>query len=207
MNRTASIRINRLDLGYLKENYPFLTLLFIALVCLLVGVLSVGNPDVYSATAEDFSSYLSIRQNNTFIMSFVFALICISKYPVVSFLCGTSVLGLVISPISLGLASYRYGLIAGFIYTEYGLNGIVFNLFALLLPSLVYLFGLLLMSRECIGFSRLVASMCVKGTRPVNLFEPFKLYCIHSLFLFLIVLLSTFIDITLFGLFENYFSF
>lgn len=207
MNRTASIRINKLDLGYLKENYPFLILLLISLASLLAGVLSVGNEGIYSSSAEAFKEYISIRSENTYLKSFLLAFLCVAEYPVISFLCGTSVLGLVISPVALGLASYKYGCMAGYIYTEYGLNGIVFNLFALLLPTVVYLFGLLLMTRECIGFSRLVANMCIKGNRPINLFEPFKLYSLHSLFLFITILLSVFLDITLFGLFENYFTF
>ena len=207
MNRTASIRLTGLNIGYLKENLAFILLLLLIVVSIFTGVVSVSNKSVNAATVEIFNEYVSVRSDKSFFKALLSSLITVLKIPLFSFLCGTSVLGLVISPLILVLTSFWYGCVAGYVYYVYGLSGIVFNLFVLILPTIILLFSLLLSSRECVGFSKLIATMCIRETRPINLYKHFRYFCLKHIVLLIPIVIASLLDIALFSLFEKYFNF
>lgn len=207
MNRTASIRVTGLNLGYLKENLTFILLLLLVVISILIGVLSVGTDSVNAATVEIFGEYVSERTDKSFLKAFLSSLITALKIPLISFLCGTSVLGLVISPLALSMTAFWYGCLAGYVYFTYGLSGIVFNLFVLILPTLILLFSLLLSARECVAFSKLIAIMCIRDTRPINLYMHFRNFCLKHIVMLIPIIVSSLLDTALFNLFEKYFNF
>lgn len=207
MNRTASIRIKGIDIAFLKENTTAIILLSLSVLSILCGTLALKNETITVLAAEEFKVFVSERTNVSFFKAFLSSLIQTIKLPIISFLCGTSVLGTVISPIVLLYASFRYGYISGYVYSVFGLSGIVFNLFVLILPYLILLFSLLISARECFDFSRLVASLCIRQTRPVNLYNNFHTFCIRHLVLLLPIVISALADVSLFNIFEKYFNF
>ena len=207
MNRTASIRIKGLDITFLKENTVAIVLLILSVLSMLCGTLSLKNERITMLAAEEFKSFVVERTNVTFFKAFLSSLIHTLKLPLVSFLCGTSVLGTVISPSVLLYAAFRYGYISGYVYSVFGLSGIVFNLFVLILPTLILLFSLLVSARECVDFSKLIASLCIRQTRPVNLYNNFHTFCVRHLVLLFPIIISALADISLFNIFEKYFNF
>ncbi len=207
MNRTASIRIKGLDIAFLKENTVAIVLLILSVLSMLCGTLSLKNERIAMLAAEEFKSFVVERTNVTFFKAFLSSLIHTLKLPLVSFLCGTSVLGTVISPSVLLYAAFRYGYISGYVYSVFGLSGIVFNLFVLILPTLILLFSLLVSARECVDFSKLIASLCIRQTRPVNLYNNFHTFCVRHLVLLFPIIISALADISLFNIFEKYFNF
>lgn len=207
MNRTASIRLTGLNLNYLKENLSFIVLMIITTVSILVGVLTTNTKAVNPVVNEIFTQYVSSRANATFLIAFSSSILSSFKILLFSFLCGTSVLGLIISPLILAISSFWYGAVAGYIYSVYGLSGIVFNLFVLILPTLILLFSLIVSVRECVGFSKLMACMCIKETRPINLYINFKIFCLRHVVLLIPIVTSSLLDVALFNVFENYFTF
>ncbi len=207
MNRTASIRIKGIDLKSLKNNLPIIVLMILSVSALLIGVISVKNPTFGAVAEESFNKYIAARESESYfdaILKIAFAML---KLPVISFLSGTSVLGMVIAPMTLCYSFFNYGLLSGYIYSNFGLSGIVFNIFVLILPTLIVSFCLLLSALECILFSRSIALICIKGARPINLFESFKIFCLKHLFLALPIIASAIIDLALFNMFENYINF
>ncbi len=207
MNRTASIRLTGLNVGYLKENLAFILLFLLTVASILVGVLSIGTDSINSATVEMFNDHVLARNDNSFFKAFISSLFSLLKYPIISFLCGTSVLGLVISPLSLSLTAFWYGALAGYVYYTYGISGIVYNLFVLILPTIILLFSLLLSVQESIKFSKLIATMCIKETRPINLYTHFRSFCMKHIVLLLPIIFASLLDTALFNLFEKYFNF
>lgn len=207
MNRTASIRIKGIDIAFLKENRAAIVLLILSVIAMLCGTLSLKNERITSLAAEEFKNFVGERTNATFFKAFVSSVIHTLKLPLISFLCGTSVLGTVISPSVLLFAAFRYGYISGYVYSVFGLSGIVFNLFVLILPYLILLFSLLVSARECIDFSKLIASLCIRQTRPQNLYNSFHTFCVRHLVLLFPIVLSALADVSLFNIFEKYFNF
>ncbi len=207
MNRTASIKLTGLNIAFLKDNLSVIILLFLSVISILGGSLSLRNPSVAAFAKDEFTAFVSERADIKFFKALLSSLLVSIKLPIISFLCGTSVLGTVISPLVLFYAGFRYGCISGYVYSIFGLSGIVFNLFVLLLPSLLLLFSLLISARECVDFSRLIASLCIRQTRPINLYNNFHTFCIRHLVLLLPIVLSALSDIALFNLFEKYFNF
>ncbi len=207
MNRTASIRIKGIDIAFLKDNMSAIILLCLSVLSIFCGTLSLKNERIALLAADQFKNFVAERTNVTFFKAFLSSLIHTVKLPLISFLCGTSVLGTVISPAVLLYASFKYGYLSGYVYSVFGLSGIVFNLFVLILPSLILLFSLLISSRECIDFSRLIASLCIRQTRPINLYNNFHTFCIRHLVLLFPIVLSALTDISLFNIFEKYFNF
>lgn len=207
MNRTASIRITGLNFTFIKDNFIQILLLFLTLIAMLCGVCFLKNEVIFKKAEEYFTEYLTIRQNNDFFKTFLYSLLGFIQLPVISFLCGTSALGLILSPITVVIGSFWYGSVVGFVYTTYGLSGIVFNLFVLLLPSLVLFLILHISVKESVTFSRLITTLCIKDTRAVNLYRDFKIFCIKHLILILPIILGALLDVSLFNLFSKYLNF
>ncbi len=207
MNRTASISVKGLNLKYLKENSTFIALITLVLISLFLGVMVISQTTYFGLSSEMFDEYVTVRRSGSFGTIFLTVFLNTLKLPLTSYLFGTSVLGLVISPLLMCYASFSYGMLSGYVYSSFGLSGIVFNLFVLLLPQLISTFCLVLSSLECINFSKKIANICIKDRRPINLYQDFKMFCIKHLVLIVPVFVSSILDITLFKLLENYISF
>ena len=207
MNRTASINLKGINIAFFRDNLTTIILLILTVISMLCGTLSLKHDAVAAFAAGKFGDFVAIRGDSRFISAFLSALIEAIKLPVFSFLCGTSVLGTIISPLVLFYAAFSYGTLSGYVYSLYGLSGIVFNLFVLLLPSLILLFVLLISAGECVDFSKKIASLCIRQTRPVNLYTNFHTFCVRHLVLLIPTLLSALSDVALFNIFEKYFKF
>ena len=207
MNRTASINLKGINVTFFRDNLITIVLLVLTVFSMLCGTLSLRNEAVATFAESRFADFIASRGEARFINAFLTALIESVKLPIISFLCGTSVLGTIISPLVLFYCAFSYGCLSGYVYSLYGLSGIVFNLFVLLLPSLILLFVLLISAGECVDFSKRIASLCIRQTRPVNLYSNFHTFCVRHLVLLIPTLLSALSDVALFNIFEKYFKF
>ena len=204
MNRTASIRIKGINIQSVLENLPFLLLLFLAVSFVLAGVLSLNNSTYAELSAELFNKYTDIRKESRFLNSYLKVLFTSVKYPLISFLCGTSVLGILFSPFTVCYTGFCYGLLAGYIHINFGITGIVFNIFVLLIPSVIVMLCLIFSAKNCFTFSSRVARLCTKEARPLNLYYEFRFLCLKHLLLLIPLLVSTLIDTSMFMLFQKY---
>lgn len=204
MNRTASIRIKGINVAELKENLPYISLLVLAITAILLGALSVNNALFSNFSSEIFKDFIDNRKSIDFFDKYISVAWNSLKYPIISFLCATSVLGIVLSPLCLIYVSFCYGIIAGNFYVNFGISGIVFNLFVLIIPSIVLIFTLIVSVKNSIAFSLKIARVCTKDVRCSNLYQSFRLFCLKQLVLALPIMLSVLIDLTFFDLFKNY---
>lgn len=204
MNRTASIRIKGLNLVEIRENLPFIALVVLSLISMLIGVLSTNSIHFRKFSEDLFSGFIYNRNSSVYFEKFISVAWSTLKYPIISFLCSTSVLGIALSPLALIYVSFCYGVIAANFYVNYGITGIVFNLFVLLLPSVIMLFTMIISVKECIAFSLKIARICTRDTRPVNLYQNFRFLCLKHLLLILPIFLSVFIDTAFFDLFKKF---
>ena len=105
------------------------------------------------------------------------------------FTLGTSMLGVVLAPLSLTVRGVLYGGVTAMLYSEYGVNAV------LVLPSaIIFIIALLLAARESLRFSLVITKMSLPSTPSANLSFDFKNYCGRYLFISLIVLVSAVTD-------------
>ena len=204
MNRTASIRIKGLNPVALKENLPFIVLLTITLISILFGALSTSYENFKIFSEELLNRYLQNRSSEPFISKMLLISYDSLKCLIFSFLCGTSALGLILSPLSLGYLSFCYGSMAGMIYIKYGIYGIVFNLFVLIIPSLIVMLSMIISAKECVFLSLKITQLYIKDKRPISLYNSFKMYCLKHLLLLIPIFISVILDSVLFDIFEKY---
>lgn len=208
MNRTASIRIKGPNLNYLKNNLTFVLLLLLMIVSVIAGTIVFSRSQAVRLYTDGlFDDYIALRHDKTFFVGFLNSLKSVLPLTVICFMCGTSVIGAVISPVCVSAAAFIYGCMASDLYSTYGLSGIIFNLFVLLPPSLILLFCVLLSAKECVDFSRQIAAACIREARPRNLYDDFRGFCMRHLILIVPIIFSALADIALYNLFEKYFEF
>lgn len=208
MNRTAFIRIKGFNVNYLKENSAYILLLVFVVASIFLGVIVCSNNSyLMNYSKELFLNYLKNRVDLSYFRIFLNSFISTIKISIIIFLCGTSVLGTVISPILLSLSAFTYGGLAAYLYNTYGLTGILYNLFVFVPPSILFIFALLLSVRECVIFSKLITGVCIRNSKPRNLFNDFRSFCLKHIIVLIILILSSLIDATLYGLFEKFFNF
>ena len=101
MNRTASINLKGINVAFFRDNVITIVLLVLTVISMLCGNLSLRNEAVATFAESRFADFIAARGEARFINAFLTALIESVKLPIISFLCGTSVLGTIISPLVL----------------------------------------------------------------------------------------------------------
>ena len=161
MKRTRTIRISE-NFRIFFENSGFITLTITFIVCFLIGNIFVFKnlafEDFISAEFERFYSIRALGNfGTTLINSFLFILPC----SLLSFVCGTSIVGCALSPIFLVYKAFILGSYTGYLYEIHQLEGIVFNALILIPSAVISIFALILSVRESVGFSVNLARLCI----------------------------------------------
>ena len=187
---------------------PFLIMSAIYIVGILCGCITVGKFEFLSNFAtEKFNEYFSIREELNFYSIFLNSLTTTFPLYIVMFLCGTSAVGFIASPIIVILNGFTYGCVSGHLCATYKLEGIMFNALVYLPFMLISAFGIIILSCESFSFSRLIAGICIKANKPVNIYHNFKTYCIRGLISLSFALISVLTDSALSTLFISFFDF
>ena len=197
-----------LNLSGFTPDLPFLIFSAIFLVGVILGCLLVGRLDSVLGDATDkFNSFFDIRHNEGFLSIFKNSALSVLPYYIFIFLCGTSVIGCVITPLILLVYGFSYGGFAGYLYFTYKLDGIMFNVLVLIPSVLICVVGMLLLTREAFSFSKLLSGICIKSNKPINIYSNFKHYSVKSLIFLIFAVVSVFFDIGMSLLFIDFFEF
>ena len=207
MQRTRTIKLNK-SFKFIFNNTGFLLLILLFIISFLLGcVLVFKNNSLLNYIKTEMETFIQIRKDGNFGILLFNSILFILPFPLISFVCGTSVVGCVLSPLFLIYKGFTYGAYLGYIYGSYQLIGIVFNALVFLPFSIVSTLALILSVRESIGFSVVLASICIKGKKNTNLFIDFKNYCYRHLVILGLVILSIILDLGCSALFIKFFSF
>lgn len=206
MHRTKSIFT--LNLKSVAPYLPFLIFSALFLLGVLVGNLTIGRFDgLINQTAETLSEFVSIRREYNFYTVLKSSVIFIFPIYLVIFLCGTSVIGCIASPLVLICKGFEYGCLSGYLCFTYRLEGIMFNAFLLIPYTLTSALGLVLLSKEAFSFSYLLSGICIKSNKPVNVYSNFKVYCTRSAITVVTALIAVLLDLGMSALFISFFDF
>lgn len=207
MKRTRTIKLN-VNLKVLLDNSGFIALVVSFIIAFLIGCIfafKYNNLSNYIAT--EFETFYNIRKAGDFTTKLINSVLYVLPCSLLSFVCGTSVVGCGLSPLFLVYKAFIFGSYTGYIYEIYQLEGIIFNALIFIPSALVATFALLLSVRESIGFSVSLAQVCIKGKKSTNIYFDFKSYCYRHLVILCLLLLAVILDLGCSALFIKFFKF
>ncbi len=196
MQRGRVLSLRRFGIAdFLQKNY-FLLLIFLCLIIgLILGVFLFSDIDFLKTYSEEYvKDYFDKRQNVSFGMIFLTSSLESLALLFIAFLLGASFFGVVTVPLAIAIKGFFQGGITAFLYSSYGLKGIVFNAIIYIPSTIIFIIVLMLASRESVRFSMKISSLTLSKTLPCNLSEDFKIYSIKYLFFAVFVLISSLLD-------------
>lgn len=194
-------------LDFLKSNlYSLICFAFLVIGIVLGLALFDDLNFLFSFLKKFISGYISYRQNNGFLKivfnSFIKSLYCF----LMIYVCGTTIFGVVLVPVSLTIFGVFYGATVAYLYSEFALRGVAFNAMIFLPSSLILLLLLIFSSRIAILFSLQIAKLTLPNMQTGNLVYQFKEYSLKTLLLSSTGLVAALLDgltaITLLKFFE-----
>lgn len=190
------------------KNYALILLAIFFIVGIVIGVTSLGNNEtVFNFAKTDFESYLKIRKNDSFGNVFFGSFFNILPSALLIFICGTSMVGVILTPIAVIYRGFCYGISAAYLYNSSSLQGIAFNSLILLPTTLIAVFGYLISGREAITFSINLAKISMPDGQTAGIFNDFRLYCRRSLLFLVFYAVSALIDAIMCVSFIKFFNF
>ena len=204
-----------LNLGRCNKVFEFLklnniliilTLFFIGGLCF--GIYFCSQREIFLKFAESFvSDFFDKRIDSGFFSVVVNSLFKSLLFIAITFICGSSMLGVILIPFVCSLSGMLYGVIAAFLYNGQSLNGVAFFAVMILRSAVISVIALILSSRESIKFSLLLARLTIPSTAPHNLSFDFKRFCIKYLSFSVICLIASIVDAVLSSNFIKNFNF
>lgn len=196
MKTSGVVSLKKLGIiNYFVKNRVIIILCISFAVGISIGVFTFGDSNVAQQIANsNFVGLFSGRESKAFISIFAASLMICALFLIVCFLCGTSLMGVVVVPLYIVVCGFLYGNLSAHLYSNFSLKGIAFNAVILMPPTLIFFICLIFAARESIGFSLQLAKTTLPKNRPVNLFVDFKNYCGRYLLLGSIIIVSALID-------------
>ncbi len=209
MRNSAIFNLNRNKFfDSFKKNKFIIFTLAAYVTGIIIGILWLKNSKaVTDIAATDFNSYVSLRIGGTFPSIFYDSFISFLPICLVFFLCGTSVVGIILIPILICYCGFDYGICTGYLYSNYLLQGIAFNSLILIPCTVIAVLGYLLLSRESFYFSLQLLRVTMPNSKNPNIYSGFKGYCKKFFFLMLIFVGASLLDALLTYSFITYFAF
>ncbi len=203
-----------LNLGRCNKVFEFLklnniliilTLFFIGGLCF--GIYFCSDKESFLKLAQNYiSDFTERRIDATFFTVFFDSFFKSLLFIAITFICGSSMLGVILIPFVCSISGMLYGTIAAFLYAEQSLNGVAFFAVMILPSAIIAVIALIFSSKESIKFSLLLARLTFPSTAPHNLSFDFKRYCIKYLSFAFICLISATVDAVLSLNFINNFN-
>lgn len=191
----------------LKNNVVIiLSVFFVIGIVIGVSLLS-NNESVFQFAKSDFEKFLVLRKNNSFGKVFISSFLGLLPYVLLIFLCGTSLVGIALTPLSILYRGFCYGITASYLYCDYSLQGIAFNSLILIPTTLIAVFGYLISGREAFNFSLHLAKISMPNGQAVSMYNDFRLYCKRSLLYFIFYMVSALFDAIMCISFIKFFNF
>ena len=181
-------------LNFIKSNKLILCLLIIFVFGFSYGIFSFKNYIILNNWANDYIlNYISLRLNTSVFKIIVVSFLKSMLFICLSFISGTSIFGIILSPICVAGKGFLYGVVSGLLYSNYSFKGVAFHAIIFIPTATVVTIALILSACESINFSLTLTKLTFPTAMPVNLSLIFKNYCFKNLILSIIVLVSAII--------------
>ncbi|MBE6805855.1 MAG: hypothetical protein E7526_04995 [Ruminococcaceae bacterium] len=209
MRNSAILNLNRTKFFEVFAKNRFLIFILLCYITgIIFGVLWLkGSDAVFEIAKADFDGYLSVHHELSFFNIFIKTFFSLLPICLILFLCGTSVVGIVLVPIAVCYCGFDYGICTAYLYKQYLLQGIAFNSLILIPCTLIAVLGYMMLSKEAFGFSHQLLRLTLPNYNNTNVYTGFKGYCKRFLIIILIFIGSALADTLLNFAFLNFFNF
>lgn len=190
----------------INQNNTLILITFSFLFGLMIGVLTFKLKNTvegfYSGEFKNFTAGLQ----GGFWSILINSIMDILPFTAAVLLSGTCMIGSVLTPVIIAVRGATLGMIMGYVYVNYSLTGIVFNVLIIIPPALVSTLALILSGREAFSFSLLLARLITPKSKSELLYNDFKLYCMRQLivlgFFFVSVILQAVMALAFYSFFD-----
>ncbi len=190
-----------------KNNIVIILSLFFV-VGIIIGVVAVRNDGVVSDMANTaLDNYIISHSGTSFVRLFLNSFLGFLPFALIIFICGTSLVGIALTPIAITYRGFSYGIMTAYLYSKYLIHGIAFNSIILIPANLFALFGFLLIGREAFNFSLQLARISMPKGQSVGFYNDFKTYCKKIILYLLFVVCAALLDAVMCLSFMKFFKF
>lgn len=209
MKRSGIVNLRNFRfLEQLAKNRLLIILCLLFFAGVIAGSVSRGeNSNLASFAENGIRQLTSDRSEKSLGVIFLDSFADSMLYMLAVFAAGTSMLGIVIAPLTVAWRGFYYGLLTSYLYGEFALRGIAFNAIVLIPPALFSLIGIVLGAKESVSFSLVIAKLTLPRSAPKSLFSDFRIYCTKFSLFIIAILLSALTDICVSHFFIGFFNF
>lgn len=154
-----------------------------------------------------FLSDFNERLNRPLLEIFIASISSTFVFILISFFMGLSMWGFILAPIIPFVRGVCIGSCEGYLYSTYGLKGVLFHSLIFLPGIFISSIAILLITREAMKISSCFSSAMLAKSQTGAVNSSIKLYVVRSGCITIIILISSMIDLISNLMFSKYFSF
>ena len=197
MQRGTVVNLRHFKIGFdfLRQNWKLILLT----LCFVVGIiLATFSSDKTSYIFKQLNiasqNFIKLRLNRDFLKIFIKSFLINFGFLLTIFVLGSSVNGITLVPVVIGIKGYLMGFLISYIYSNYELKGIAFCALIIIPPSIITVICLFLFSKFAMCFSLRVINATMPNGINKNLNLQFKQF-VKLLFINLLpIILSALCD-------------
>ena len=177
MQRGTVVNLRHFKIGFdfLRQNWKLILLT----LCFVVGIiLATFSSDKTSYIFKQLNiasqNFIKLRLNRDFLKIFIKSFLINFGFLLTIFVLGSSVNGITLVPVVIGIKGYLMGFLISYIYSNYELKGIAFCALIIIPPSIITVICLFLFSKFAMCFSLRVINATMPNGINKNLNLQFK---------------------------------
>ncbi|MBO5322149.1 MAG: stage II sporulation protein M [Clostridia bacterium] len=182
-------------IDFLKQNWRMILLTLFFIVGIVLATVSLDKSGYLFERLNTLSvNYISLRQGKDFFKIFSNSFLNNAVFLTVIFILGSSINGITLVPLVIGVKGYITGYLIAFIYSTYELKGIALSTLIVIPPAVISIIFLFIFSKFAIGFSLQVICLTLPNTSSKNLSLHFKQYLKQLLITFIPIIFAAVFD-------------
>ncbi len=196
-------------ISFIINHKAYSWLIFSILLGIMFGTISerTASDTVIEGLDSLFLNNFYIRLEQPFYYTFIISLTSSFIFIFILIMLGVCAFGSVFIPIIPFIRGFSMGLVSGYIYSTYGLKGILFYLIVVLPGALISAIAIILEAKESFDFSRLLFLKITSKSSSEKIESNFKIYLLRTGYIFVILAISSITDSLLSILISGHFKF
>lgn len=188
MQRGTVVNLKHFKIGFdfLKQNWKLILLTLCFIVGIILATFSINKTGyIFKQLNLASQNFIKLRLGKDFLKIFFKSLLINFGFLLSIFVFGSSVNGVTLVPVVIGLKGYLLGYLISYIYSMFELKGIAFCALIIIPPTVISVICLFVFSKFAMCFSLRVINVTMPNNGNKNLNLQFKQF-VKQLFLCLI---------------------
>ncbi len=188
MQRGTVVNLKHFKIGFdfLRQNWKLILLTLCFVVGIILATFSANKSSyIFKQLKLASQNFIELRLSKDFLKIFLKSFLVEFSFLLAIFVLGSSVNGITLVPVVIGIKGYLLGFLISYIYSVYELKGIAFCALIVIPPSIITVICLFVFSKFAICFSLRVINATMPNNSNKNLNLQFKQFA-KQLFLYLI---------------------